>query len=60
MSVSGYDDAAQPLFGNYCVLLMREDETIIIRVFQSKHPHGERFKKSRKQSRLMPLGGVTT
>src|SRR5437016_380071 len=37
MYVSGYGDGAQPLFGNYCVLLMREDGTII-RVFQSTHP----------------------
>ncbi len=36
MYVSGYDDGAQPLFGNYCVLLMREDGTII-RVIQSPH-----------------------
>ena len=45
MYVSGYDDGAQPLFGNYCVLLMREDRTIIW-VFQSTHPHGELFKKT--------------
>ena len=46
MYVSGYDIGAQPLFGNYCVLLMREDRTIIW-VFQSTHPHGELFKKTR-------------
>src|SRR5438034_1303620 len=32
--VSGYDDGVQPLFGNYCVLLIREEGTII-RVLQS-------------------------
>src|SRR2546423_15591702 len=47
MYVSGYGDGAQPVFGNYCVVLMREDGAII-RGFKSTQSHVERFKKTGK------------
>ena len=47
MYVSDYGDGAQPMFGNYCVVLMREDGTII-RVFKPTQSHVERFKKTGK------------
>ncbi len=59
MYVSSYDEHAQPVFGNYCVVLMREDGTII-GVFESTHSHVERFKRAGKKSRLMQLGGIAT
>jgi len=47
MYVSSYDEGAQPVFGNYCVVLMGEDKTII-RVLQSTQNNVERFKKTGK------------
>ena len=47
MYVSSYDEDAQPVFGNYCVVLMRGDKTII-RVIQSTQNNVERFKKTGK------------
>ena len=47
MYVSSYDEGAQPVFANYCVVLMREDSSII-RVLQPSHSHVERFKRAGK------------